>query len=174
MTVEVGDRVAFIWSGTHNVYQSASLSDYTACVKQGGHQRAWISVNAYVHRFIHAGTYYFLCAWSRHCEAGQKIAITATATGSAVQPSPPPNPPGVALSPPPPSPPPTGTNHYLQWTIPMNPRTLSISLGDSVTFTWTAYHNGVPIGECRRLQWLRLDGRHYACRHEPQYVHADV
>ena len=138
--VDVGDRVAFRWSGTHNVYESATQSDYTACVKQGGIQRAWINVNAYVHRFIHPGTFYFLCAWARHCEAGQKIAITVTSTGEAVSPSPPPLPPGVVSSSQPPSSP-SVTNHYLTWTIPMNPQTLTIAPGDSVTFQWTGTHN---------------------------------
>ena len=95
-TVSQGDTVVFTWGGTHNVYESASKSDFDSCAKSGGTEvGAQASGGSYSKVFDTPGTFYYICTVGSHCNSGQKMAITVTE--------------GVATSPPPspaPSPPP--------------------------------------------------------------------
>ena len=61
LTVQQGDTVSFTWSGSHNVYQSASQSDFNGCVRTGGTLLATTSVNYYSTVMSSAGTFYYIC-----------------------------------------------------------------------------------------------------------------
>ena len=84
MTVTVGDSVTFTWQYHHNVYLSSSAADYNACVRTGGTMLADNTVTSYQHTFSSAGTFYFICEVQGHCNAGQKIAITASSASPIV------------------------------------------------------------------------------------------
>ena len=88
MTVTVGDVVTFTWLFVHNVYLSANEADYNGCERSGGTMLADNTVTTYQHTFSSAGTFYFICEIPGHCNAGQKIAITAQWTIAPPSPTP--------------------------------------------------------------------------------------
>ena len=76
ISVSTGDTVDFTWVAEHNVYQSASKSDFDNCVLTGGNELADTSKSSYSATFPTAGVYYYICTVRDHCVRGQKIAVT--------------------------------------------------------------------------------------------------
>lgn len=67
ISITVGDEVAFTWSGSHSVYQSATQSDYEACATKGGTVVApTTSSGAWTKTFDAPGDYYYICEVSGH------------------------------------------------------------------------------------------------------------
>lgn len=87
LTVVGGDTVRFTWSGYHNVYRSATQTDYDLCAKSGGVMVGPSAVGgSYSETFPYTltGTFYYICEETTHCDHGQKITITVVAPGTDV------------------------------------------------------------------------------------------
>ncbi|KAK9947535.1 hypothetical protein M0R45_003155 [Rubus argutus] len=69
-TFQLGDEVAFKWTGNHTVAE-ASKEEYDSCSDPG----IWIGSPVNVN-LITAGSRYFICTVGDHCEQGQKVTIT--------------------------------------------------------------------------------------------------
>ena len=101
LTISVGDSVRFEWMSTHNVYLSASESDFSNCVTTGGTELSRIRSDGFFETvLVEIGTYYYICSYGSHCDRGQKIAVTVEATADPVTPVP--SPPPSRPPPPPP------------------------------------------------------------------------
>lgn len=88
-TFKLGDKLVFKFTtNTHNVYR-VSKADYDKCVTTSPMEKyetgpATITLNS-------TGHHYYICAYTGHCAAGQKVSIkvsTATAPSSSPSPSP--------------------------------------------------------------------------------------
>ena len=117
-SLAVGDKLRFQYNSNHNLYLMESAAKYASCDFSGATELASASLgggsgstpNLYEAVVTAAGTLYFACQKSGHCQANQKVAITAASTPSPSPPSPPSPPPPSPPSPPPPPPPPGGSH----------------------------------------------------------------
>ena len=76
-TVTAGTHVIFKWSGTHNVWLMPNKAAYDSCNFDQATELASTSVNEYTYKASAAGTFYFACKVSIHCQyANQKLALT--------------------------------------------------------------------------------------------------
>ncbi|KAG6769334.1 hypothetical protein POTOM_024965 [Populus tomentosa] len=69
---EVGDSLEFNWTGTHDVLEVTTKTDYDACVKTNGtpNNTSPVTIN-----LTKNGTFYYICTIGQHCESGQKVNI---------------------------------------------------------------------------------------------------
>lgn len=116
VSVNVGDSVTFSWVSTHDVYVSASKSDFDACTLTGGTAASGVT-NGGTHAITYstAGTYYYICTVGSHCTDGQKLTVIVTSPGPpAASPSPGPPPTNLPIAAPPmasaPAPPTSSTS----------------------------------------------------------------
>lgn len=135
----VGDTVTFTWSGNHNVYESASMSDYDGCVKTGGIMQATTAVFTWSFTATTAGTRYFICEVGSHCNGAlQKVAITISDGTPASPPSASPSPPAAVALPPPPASP----SQTLASADPCFPSAARVTLPDGSTTRMDALRHG--------------------------------
>ena len=103
-SVAVGDKLRFQYNNYHNLYLMESEAKYASCDFSGATELASASKgggsgstpNLYEAVVTAAGTLHFACQKGGHCQANQKVTITAAA--AAASPSSSPSPP---LAPPP-------------------------------------------------------------------------
>ncbi|KAJ6922094.1 cucumber peeling cupredoxin-like [Populus alba x Populus x berolinensis] len=69
---EVGDSLEFNWTGTHDVLEVTTKTDYDACVKTNGTPNITSPVTI---NLIKNGTFYYICTIGPHCDLGQKVTI---------------------------------------------------------------------------------------------------
>ncbi|KAL3585523.1 hypothetical protein D5086_012390 [Populus alba] len=69
---EVGDSLEFNWTGTHDVLEVTTKTDYDACVKTNGTPN---NTNPVTINLIKNGTFYYICTIGPHCDLGQKVTI---------------------------------------------------------------------------------------------------
>ena len=76
MEVAVGDSIRFHWTGEHNLEQLPTKADYEDCAWQDATQIAGYSdPGEHTVTFDQEGTFYFICGYTGHCRAGQKIKV---------------------------------------------------------------------------------------------------
>jgi len=82
LSVNIGDTVTFDWTEgqlPHNVYRSATESDFDSCATSGGEFVAPVAIgSSYSVTLNEPGTVYYICSVPGHCSGGQKIAITVS------------------------------------------------------------------------------------------------
>ena len=78
-TVAAKTNVVFKWSGYHDVYQFTDKTKYDNCDFTGATEKA-AGANGGTYTYVAntAGTFYFGCKITGHCQAKQKIALTVT------------------------------------------------------------------------------------------------
>ncbi|KAL9255984.1 Umecyanin-like protein [Drosera capensis] len=91
-TFNVGDILEFNFATNSHTVATVSQSDYTSCSTASPIS---IKTTGPANITVAAGTTYFICTFTGHCGAGQKLAVTASSST--------PPPPAAASSPPPPS-----------------------------------------------------------------------
>eukprot|EP00966_Prymnesium_polylepis_P024990 576154-Prymnesium_polylepis.1 len=109
-SIEVGDKLSFMYSEHHNVYLMASQTAYDSCdftgatalaLESQGGLTSSTTPNLYEAVATSAGTLYIACQVGSHCAAGQKITVTIAAPtstsrmGPVQPPSAPSQPPGL-------------------------------------------------------------------------------
>ncbi|KAF4398748.1 hypothetical protein G4B88_028111 [Cannabis sativa] len=80
-TFRVGDKLAFNWSGVHNVAQVSTEADYDNCNTAAA--RVLSSTSPFEFTLNTTGDHYFLCTVGTHCRSGQKLKVdvdTSTTT----------------------------------------------------------------------------------------------
>ena len=78
-TVAAGTDVIFKWSDNHDVWLLPNKAAYDACDFSQGKELASTSVNEYTYETLAAGTFYFTCKVTGHCQFGNmKLALTVT------------------------------------------------------------------------------------------------
>ena len=100
-SLAVGDKLRFQYNSYHNLYLMESAAKYASCDFSGATELASASQgggsgstpNLYEAVLTAAGTLYFACQKGSHCQANQKVAITAASTPSPSPPPPSPSPP---------------------------------------------------------------------------------
>ena len=78
-TVAPGTDVIFKWSDNHDVWLMPNKVAYNECDFDQARELASTSVNEYTYKAPAAGTVYFTCKVTGHCEFGNmKLALTVT------------------------------------------------------------------------------------------------
>uniref|UniRef100_A0A803Q9Q4 Phytocyanin domain-containing protein n=1 Tax=Cannabis sativa TaxID=3483 RepID=A0A803Q9Q4_CANSA len=72
-TFRIGDKLAFNWSGVHNVAQVSTEADYDNCNTAAA--RVLSSTSPFEFTLNTTGDHYFLCTVGTHCRSGQKLKL---------------------------------------------------------------------------------------------------
>ena len=155
-SLAVGDKLRFQYNSYHNLYLMESAAKYASCDFSGATELASASLgggsgstpNLYEAVVTAAGTLYFACQKSGHCQANQKVTITAASTPSPSLPPSPPSPPPPSPSPPSPSPPPPSPSPPVS--VSATAAGCAAALGDARTVV--PFQN-VPLSQPTALAW---------------------
>ncbi|GAB2210573.1 hypothetical protein Droror1_Dr00015841 [Drosera rotundifolia] len=100
-TFNVGDILEFNFATNSHTVATVSQSDYTSCSTASPIS---IKTTGPANITVAAGTTYFICTFTGHCDAGQKLAVTASSSSSTTSSPPPPaTSPAASTTPPPPA-----------------------------------------------------------------------
>ena len=84
MEVAVGDSIRFHWTGEHNLEQLPTKANYEDCYWQDATVlEGYSDPGEHTVTFDQEGTFYYMCGYTGHCAAGQKIKVCVGAGGCA-------------------------------------------------------------------------------------------